>query len=465
MPSIAWNDKRAAHLLRRAGFGGTPDQVARAVQIGREAAVNELVNFEGISTARLDSLLASYNFDLTTFYDVLDPRYYAQFIDLLRWWYLRLIYTPRPLEEKLALFWHNHFANSLAKVDLPPLMYEQNNLFRSLGPYRFQTLLLEVAKNPCMLFFLDNNTNVKDAIQENWGRELLELFTMGVSNGYGQSDVRAAAAAFTGWTTAENPPYAFRFDSSQHDDGSKTFLGQTGNLDGGDIIAILVGRRETAQYVTTKLARFFLGKDPRPALARRLQDLWFASDANIKALVREILLSDEFDESADRNDQIKSPVEFIVGAMRSLGAATNAEPFFSYGAAAGQFLFSPPNVAGWTAYRPPAQGGGGRHWLNTGLYFARTGFANDLAAARPGPPELSWDAENFFAGAQVTNRDDLINDLEYRFAMTFSASLRNGLRNYLAAAGNPFPWNPESRDRWGRQAVGLVLKSPDYQVQ
>ncbi len=458
MPSL-WNRQRAAHLYRRAGFGATPEELDLAVSAGREGAVDRLVNFETIPTTQLDNLLASYRFDLTTFYTSDDERGYSQFTDLQRWWYLRMVYTPRPLEEKLTLFWHNHFASSFSKVDLPPLLYAQNNLFRRLCAGRFGTLLLEVAKDPAMLFYLDNNTNVKDNIQENWGRELLELFTMGV-NQYTQSDVRAAATAFTGWTTESDPPYRFVFDPEQHDFGLKTFLGRTGNFDGGDIITLLSERPETAEFLTSKLGRFFLGRNPRRGLARRLQQVFLASDGDIKSLVRAILESGDFDESAGRNDQIKSPTELFVGAVRALRASTDGSGLANYALLAGQVPFAPPNVAGW-----PALTYGGYRWFNTGAYVGRLNFANDLAGARPGTEGFSWDHRSFFPPF-FPSSDALINFLADRFHLAgSSANLRQALRNYLGQMGL-FQWNlDEVADRYGRGAVKLLLSSPDYQLQ
>lgn len=396
MPAISWNRHRAAHLFRRAGFGAVPEQVAASVAAGREASVDWLINYESVSTAELETFLASFGWDFLTYRSLADPDFekaYQQFVDVRRWWVLRMAYSPRSLQEKLTLFWHNHFATSYAKVNVVTMLYNQNNLFRNLGSGKFETLLLAVAKDPAMLFFLDNNTNVKDAIQENWGRELLELFTMGV-NRYTQADVRATAAAFTGWTTTFEPPFSFYFDRDRHLYGQKTLLGVTADLDGGDVISILARRPETAEYITNKLGRFFLGRNPRPALARQLHDEWLASEGNIKSILRIIFLSEDMEESASFSDQIKSPIEFMVSSIRGLGAFTDAQNLADiYAALSSQNLLVPPNVAGWPAYTY-----GGHRWFHTGAWFIRARFASDLASARPGYPSLWWDAEQFFRG-------------------------------------------------------------------
>lgn len=459
MSSNTWNRQRAAHLFRRAGFGARPAELDAAVAAGREEAVDRLLSFQSVSTSSLDARLASLGFDLTTFFADDDPRRYQQFAALQRWWYLRMIYTPRPLEEKLTLFWHNHFATSWNKVDNAPLLYAQNQLFRSLAIGRFRDLLLGIARDSAMLFYLDNNTNVKESIQENWGRELLELFTMGV-NRYTQQDVRAAAAAFTGWTNQPDPPYAFVFDASEHDFGDKTFLGQSGPFDGTDVIEILSRRPETAEFVTTKLARFFLGFPPRRTLGRRLSDVFLSSGGSIRSVVRVILLSEDFDESADRCDQVKSPTELLVGALKHFDTETNAAPLLDYAPLVGQSLFLPPNVAGW-----PAWTAGSRRWINTGSYLWRLYFANDVAAARPGADGMSWDHRLYFP-ASIRTADELIDWLAERLNMLPPApQLRRALHDYLAQMG-PFRWNPdEIADRWGRGAARLMLSSPQYQVQ
>src|SRR5262249_33690819 len=158
MPSISWNRMRAAHLFRRAAFGATAEELDRSLAEGREATVDRLLNFEDIPTYPLDNLLSTQGFNFTAFYAVDDPRLARQFISLQRWWYLRMVYSPRPFQEKLTLFWHNHFPTSFAKIPYVPLLYRQNELFRRLGAYQFENLLLAVARDPAMLAYLDNNT-------------------------------------------------------------------------------------------------------------------------------------------------------------------------------------------------------------------------------------------------------------------------------------------------------------------
>ena len=253
-----WDRQRAAHLYRRAGFGASPKELDLAVSLGREGTVYRLVDYEKISPAGLDAFLGLYGFDLAGFSDV--P--FDRFRQLQRWWYLRMLHAPRPLEEKMTLFWHNHFATSIRKVEVQP-MYAQNQIFRALGMGRFGDLLLEVSRDPAMLLWLDNATNVKNAPNENFAREVMELFTMGRGH-YTQNDVTEAARALTGWTVDAAHYNSFTFKPEFHDDGVKTFLGNRGFFEPEDIIAILAARPETAAFITAKLARAFLGGDPGP---------------------------------------------------------------------------------------------------------------------------------------------------------------------------------------------------------
>ena len=465
MPSLSWNRPRAAHLYRRAGFGGLPEELDLAVASGREATVDRLVNFEQVSTAPLDAVLSQFDFDLESYYQPgSDPRG-QQFGRLYFWWVLRMIHTPRPLEEKMTLFWHGHFTTSNAKIDSPVLLYRQNQLYRAQGMGRFGEFLVAASTEPAMLEWLDNAANVKDAPNENFARELMELFTMGRGH-YTQKDVTEAARALTGWTFTgdRDVDFQFIFEPSIHDDGVKEFLGTQGNYTGDDICAILAARPETASFVTRKIAGFFLGHDPSPPLARRLTDVYFASQGEVRQIVREILLSDDFDESADQADMIKSPTEFLVGAVRSVGAldavgaggdlgATSAQLVAEMGPGLGQFLFQPPNVAGWK---------GGRDWINTGSYLLRSFSAARLAW---GDYTDRWDLDLFLAGQSFDTPDAFIDFLAERLNMALPpAALRQALRDYMTKSGT-YIWNSISPHQFGRAALHMLMSSPEYQLQ
>jgi len=441
----AWDRKRAAHLYRRAGFGATAAELDLAIGLGREGAVSRLVDYDTISTDALDSWLDLFGFDPSSQ------------MDLVRWWYFRMQYTPRPLEEKMTLFWHNHFATSIEKVDSPPMMYTQNQIFRSLGMGNFGDLLLAVSRDPAMLIWLDNASNVKEAPNENFAREVMELFTMGIGN-YTQVDVTAAARAFTGWTIDAADGDRFVFDPTVHDDGLKTFLGSYGYYRGEDVVAILAARPETAAFITAKLARFFLGSDPSPSLQQSLTASFLASGGDLREMVRAILLSEDFDATADQPDMFKSPVEIMVGARRSLGCYDDPANWAQWPAMMGQDVFDPPNVGGWK---------GGRFWMNTGSYLVRIRIAFSIVTQPDRSADaFRWDIGKFFEGRNFVSADDVIDFLADRFGLVYvSDPLRKSLRTYLALAGEPFHWSPAWYANYARGAIYLVMASPEYQLQ
>ena len=461
MASPSWDRKRAAHLYRRAGFGGTPEELDLAVSLGREGAVSRLVDYDDISTADLDAYLDLFGFDLAGYREAIDgERGYF----LGRWWYLRMQHGPRPLQEKMTLFWHNHFATSFSKVTEAQLMYAQNQIFRTLGMGRFEDLLLAVSRDPAMLIWLDNASNVKGAPNENFAREVMELFTMGHGN-YTQQDVTEAARAFTGWTIDAANHNRYLFAPEAHDDGNKAVLGQYGSFRGEDIIAILARRPETAAFLTGKLARFFLGADPSDGLAQRLRDLYASGAGDIRAIVREILLSDDFDRTADAPDMFKSPIELVVGAYRSLRAESDAADFNNFAAVMGQNPFYPPNVGGWK---------GGRSWIHTQAYLMRINFAFSLVHQPERIGDLNafsnfrWDISRFFENRSFASPDALIDFLVDRLGMISpSDATRQALRGYLATDGPQFVWAPDAFDYdfLGRGAIYLLMSSPEYQLQ
>jgi uncharacterized protein (DUF1800 family) len=449
-----WTGETAARLLQKLGFGPTPAQLAQALREGRQAATNRLLSDGAIPLDALEQRLATYAFDFTT----LDSSNYDLLIGLQRWWYLRMIYSPRQLEEKLTLFWHMHFATSYAKVPLVPLMYAQNQIFRAMGGGRFTDLLLAVSRDPAMLIWLDNDTNVRDHPNENFAREVMELFTMGIHH-YTQQDVTAAARAFTGWTI-DPDKYTFVYDASVHDPDPKTFLGQTGDFTGEQTIAILADRPETIDYVSRKLARFFLGVEPSAALLDRLHTTWLATRGRIRDLVREIAASDDFDRGLTTFQQVRTPTEFMVGALRAIGVETDATQLPDFGYLEGQGLFLPPNVAGWP---------GGLRWINTGSYLIRMNFADYLASSRPGTDAtpLAWSTSSVFGSMIINTPDDLVDQTAARLGMSQPAgATRNALLVFIAqSAGSPFHWSNDVAERTGRGVIHLLLSSAEFQLQ
>ena len=400
-----WSRDRAAHLLERAGLGGTPHEIDRLAAMTPEQAVEWLVKYQA---AENDHLLP---FDESGIFDppvepfpksradavrmaratgeamsvkpkpsgdrplqpVVDRFFYWLRADRLeswraqQWWAKRMLTTNRPLEEKLALFWHGHFATSDDKLRDYRKSLKQLALFRTAGNGNFRDLLIGVAKDPAMLVYLDAGENVKGSPNENFSREILELFTMGVGN-YTETDIREAARAFTGWT---NDSLTFVVKPELHDEEEKTFLGQTGNFDGIDIINIVLEQDVTARFIAAKLYRYFVHTEPSAELVTQLGKQFKEENYDIGSLLRTIFLSRDFYSPQAYGTQIKSPVHLVVSTYRKLGL-TDIPGIPDFNTATrnlGQELFHPPNVAGWE---------GGRSWVTPALLLERGNFARDV---------------------------------------------------------------------------------------
>src|ERR1700716_143421 len=297
---------QVAHLLRRAGFGATEAELDQYTALGFAGAVERLLNPEQVDDSAIDQQLEPLATDLG------DPKKIepAKF-----WWLNRMLYTQRPLQEKVTLFWHNHFATANSKVNNAVLMQQQIQLFRDNGFGNFETLLQKVTRNPATLIWLDNRQNRKGAPNENYAREVQELFTVGIGN-YTEQDIHAAARAFTGHTLDKNLKYTF--NTAQHDAGSKTFQGQTGNFDADDILAILVRNPATARYISQKLFTYFAYENPDPATIDRLANTFVTSSFDIRSVLRDIFSGPEFLSAQAFHGQIKQPIDLLTGSLKSL---------------------------------------------------------------------------------------------------------------------------------------------------
>ena len=345
------------HLLRRAGFGTTLKEQEYYASLGFDKALDELLNPESVSDDALEKLLYDQNFDFT------------DLGDLKRWWIYRMMFSRRPLLEKNALFWHGHFATSNSgKVNNPYLMYQQNLTFRSQGLGNFDKLLLSVSKDPAMIIWLDNQQNTKNKPNENYAREVMELFTMGIGN-YSETDVKEAARAFTGWAA----PSGFYFNRKQHDINDKTFLGKTGNFGGEDIVSILSARPETARYIARKLICFYCMDDPEDSYVASIASVFSKSNGDIRATLKAIFQSDQFLSEKAYHAKIKSPVEFVIGTMKLLQVEKIDGDLPAVMARMGQNLFEPPNVKGWD---------GGMTWIATDTMMERFNFAARISTQK-----------------------------------------------------------------------------------
>jgi uncharacterized protein (DUF1800 family) len=376
LASNKWNFSSAAHLLNRAGFGGTPAQIDRLASLGLEGAVASLVGYEKIPDntpnpdwAKPDPTRAER---LRTARDA-DPQkrrlmqqeeqrtQRQNVVDLKFWWLRRMAYGPRPLQEKMTLFWHGHFATSMEKVRDAYLMWMQNDLFRKQATGNWQELLIATAKDPAMLVWLDQAQSRKEHPNENFAREVMELFTLGEGH-YTEKDITEAARALTGWAY-DRLDQEFIERPRFHDDGTKTFLGKTGNLRGEDVMEIIVAQPQAARFISQKLWNFFASDDASDELITALADTFRKSGNNFKPLLTAMFQSEEFYADSVVRNQVKSPAQWLVGSVRVLERDLPG-PFICYGLTRnlGQDLFAPPNVKGWD---------GGLSWITTNNLLAR----------------------------------------------------------------------------------------------
>ena len=421
-----WNYDFAAHLLERAGFGGTPQEIQALAKLTPAQAIARLVRFEGTDISQLPP------FDHSGIHDpglepfppsrpavtdlakekgealgikvkptgnrrlqpVVNEFFYwlrASVLETNRvsyWWANRMLTSQRPLQEKMALFWHGHFASNEAKVRDYRKLLGQLELFQKQGMGNFRDLTVAVAQDPAMLSFLDAGVNVKGASNENFAREIMEIFTMGVGH-YTEMDIREAARAFTGWNYVD---VNFVMNKDQHDDGEKTFLGHTGRLDGIGVIDIIMQQPATADYIAGKIYRFFVRQELSPELQKKLGAILRQNHYEITPLLETIFLSRDFYSPASVGTQIKSPVQLAVETYKKLGQTNipGVPDFNQATSALGQQLFSPPTVAGWA---------GGQSWITPGLLLERGNLARDILF-----PDISFLPPDRYTGGGEVRR-------------------------------------------------------------
>ncbi|MCH2520236.1 MAG: DUF1800 domain-containing protein [Dehalococcoidia bacterium] len=454
-----------AHLMRRAGFGATREELEQYVAKGYDATVEELINPPDDMPAGDMIGLLRYMPNCLLPGGVPQPGQYN--------WMYNMITTKRPLEEKVALFWHQVFATGNSKVDNCDQMLEQLVMFRKFGMGNYREMLLELSKNPAMLYWLDNNENHRDAVNENWGRELLELFSMGVSN-YTEVDVREASRAFTGWTIAPKLPrqpfgrfpWAFEYLGEDHDDGEKTFLGHTGNLNGEDIIDIIVKEPATARFICRHLYSFFVAdevqvpawtiQDARDEDALEMMiNAFEESGYEIKAVLRTMFNSDFFKNA--RYSKIKSPAEVVASTLKMVGSYQRPEPTIpDIGPEAtymGQSLLDPPSVEGWYT---------GQEWINSGSLLARINFVADRVAntSLPGIQTII----DRIKGDGINTPEELVGaSLEYMGFLEVGDETMSQLLDHAKSDGN-MNWGDEAAagTRIG-EMLALVGATTEYQ--
>lgn len=422
-----WTKDEAAHLLGRATFRVSPQDVEAALSLGMKETVGRLI--EGVPLTGAKKALPALE---ETIADgkALKP---DDISDQQTYWLYRMAYSDEPLVEKMTLFWHNHFATSYRKVKDATLMRRQNELFRQSALGSFRQLLLEISKDPAMLIWLDSNSNRKGKPNENYAREAMELFTLGIGH-YTEQDVKEAARAFTGWGYDSSTGTA-KFEPKQHDTGLKQVLGETGNFDMPSVIDVLIGQKALAPFMARKLLLFFGTPNP-PAewVSKVAAD--FAKKKTVGEVLRGLFESDEFYKPEHRLTIVKSPAEYVAGILRAFDIPPS-KSFLGSMRKMGQELYMPQSVAGWE---------GGAGWLTASALLARSQFAetmskrikNDLLLSEAYVPERKESADDWVdlwsRNAGLWGLGEHSRDVLARFAdetFVHAASKGNGMRGLL----------------------------------
>ena len=438
-----------AHLMRRAGFGANRQQLEDMAKRGYEAAVDDLLSPSDRDELS-DHLIRRYHHEQSGQMGQIAPGSY---------WLYKMATSTDVLREKMSLFWHGIFATGYPKITNGKVLTDQIRMFRRYGMGDFKTLLTELAKDPAMIIWLDNHDNHKGAINENFGRELLELFSMGVGN-YSEDDIKEASRAFTGWTIGNTEymalraerdsiwPYGriswhFQFDESDHDDGEKSFLGETGNFGGEDIVEIICRQPATAAFIARHMYHFFVADEPpvpqwpyvepqNPEAIRALSDAYFESDGDISHMLRVLFTSDFFTSPDCRYARVKGPAELVAGVLRLTGEfnrprrqIVERQQQMTW---MGQFLINPPSVEGWNE---------GLGWIDTGALVERLNFASSQLGNSNYLGVRSIIQNVATNGGSSVSPEELVDRcLDELGMISVSDDTRDSLINYASADGD-----------------------------
>ena len=391
------------HLMRRAAFGAPAWRLEQLSESSYEDLVEDLLDVESKVRPAEDLL----------------ERFHAEHADeennkfTAARWFFRMITSPRVLEEKVALFWHNRLATGIAKSNVNLMMAQHLAVLRDYGMGNYRELLHQISHDPAMLWWLDQQMNHAGAVNENYGRELLELFSMGRGN-YTEDDVKAAASAFTGWTHDQSIPrypngwweFSFVFREDDHEYGEKTFLGRTGDLDGGDIVDEIVKQDATAHFIAENLHRFFVSDEPDEKAIDEIAQSYFDSEYEMKPILRSLFNMDEFKNSV--YDRVRWPAEHVVNVVKIAGTLTDPyesgiKDLVGYSAMMGQALLNPPTVEGWHT---------GREWIDSGFLIERVNYAVDVLG-NPGTPGMCKIIERISEGRTSISSKDLVEACLY----------------------------------------------------
>ena len=461
-----------AHLMRRAGFGARRDELEALVVNGYEETVEELLNPENQPDVESD-LMERYLQEYGIQSSVDSNRHH---------WIYRMINTGRPLQEKMALFWHGIMCTGHAKVDHGRQMIITIDMFRQYGLGNYRDLLVKISRDPAMVFYLDNCMSHKDAVNENYGRELLELFSLGVGMdgqfNYTEDDVKACSRAFTGWKLEPALPsypygtynWRFRYDPTDHDDSEKTFLGQTGRWNGEDIIDIVVRQPATARFIARHLYNFFVADEPQvPAwmdtaprdmeAIKTLEKALVDNDYELRPVLR-ILFNSGFFKNA-RFQKVKSPAEVVVGTLRLVKDHTEVKPglyqIMKETGYMGQELLDPPTVEGWHT---------GREWIDSGTLVERINFVAEQVG-NPDLPGVKLIVDRMSAGASMMSPEEFVDRcLDLMGPLDVTKKTRGSLVEHAGSFGPLRRGSLEERGAFARRVVEmlqLIAATAEYQ--
>lgn len=449
------------HLYRRAAFAPKVSEVNAATPQTLTQLVEQLLVDQPTPSAPGWVNNLPYTGTLTT----QQQANYRNWIRELREWWIRLMITqPLLLSEKMTLFWHGHFATQYSTVQVPQYHYKMNALLRSYAMGNFKDMVKAVAVDPCMLIYLDGIRNTASAPNENYAREVMELFTIGIGN-YTQPDVTNAAKAFTGWQVRGLDAY---FTAGRHDNTNKTFMGQTGNFDGNQIIDIIFQQVETARFICRKLYRFFVYQTPDEAIVDQLATTFRNSNYEVKPVLRQLFNSTHFFDTLTMSAEISSPIERAVGAIRQLGipvpASSDIVPSYVRTSAEsfGQSLFEPPNVAGWPGYR---------QWINTTSLLARNQYTDSIVTGRTLTNQNIGFKANPITFAQSfplpNNATALVDDITaHLIPMSVTGSRRAMLLETLLQGIALYDWNISDPQAAARieGLLKVIFRMAEYQL-
>ncbi len=481
-----WNYATAAHLLNRAGFGGTPVEIERLVALGPTKAVSWFVDYESIPDTTAAPEWAKPDPERAEKYRMArnateqERRAMQQeqqklernrMVELRGWWLQRMATGPRPLQEKLVLFWHGHFATSVDKVKDPYCMWLQNELFRQQAMGNWLEILIAVGKDPAMLVWLDQAQSKKEHPNENFAREVMELFALGEGH-YTEKDISEGARALTGWSY-DRVAQKFVDRPATHDRGEKTIFGKPGNYNGEDFLELVVSQPQAATFITAKLWKFFAGQEPSKELNAALASALRRSGNSFKPVIRTMLLSEEFYAPEVVRNQVKSPVQWLVSSVRVLERGLPPPlACMALTRGLGQDLFAPPNVKGWD---------GGVSWITTNTLLARYNEAATLVQGDVAPMAGAITPKNGAMAANVERRmqntrlnavdvsklftEKQLGDKEAFVAVVQQRLLQGQLKPGQQKVLRDFLDTQKKLDEnAARNAIRLVMSTPEYQL-